>query len=921
MAARWEEPRASLRVYQREALAAIDAAWSHGSRRALVVLPPGSGKTLVGLTAAVRLRRPIVILSPNTAIQVQWATQYRDYFAPEGPPVAMSRDLTAEVTSLTYQAVAAFDPEAEVDEAGDPDSHAHRLGTGAKQFFETLAALGEATLLLDECHHLLAVWGELLDEMLAPLTDVRIIGLTATPPAVLTSAENELTERLLGPPVFEASIPALVRQGYLAPYTELAWLTPPTSAEADWLAEDALRFAELRNDLAAPDFASTRFFEWLDLYCGRLDGTAWAALESTKPDLADALMHFHHDGLATRPPGSRGRERYRSVPSADDWARVIGEFVREVLRDSQDPKDVEALRRLREALPAVGFRLTSAGVQRGRSPVDRVIARSAAKSRAAVEILAAELASIPDRMRALVVVDHERATATLPANLTGVIAAEAGSAVQVAEQLSADTRIASRGIALVTGKTVAANSRGAAVIRAARPSVRHHNDGALIYFEDDWGPREWVPFLTGLFEDGGLSILVGTRALLGEGWDARSVTTLVDLTTATTATAVVQVRGRALRLDPAWPEKVAHTWSVVCVAGNHPRGNGDYERFVRKHSGYFAVNRDRDIVAGVGHVDSTLSPFHAPDSETFDSFNAKMLVRSEDRAAGRAAWRIGEAFADEVVPAVQVQVRPTDVQAASRSSAATGALELRVPHTPTTPIVVVAPSGLSQPVAQLPRIPAMIAALGAGMAVLAVVLGVLAGDGSWLALAIPAALTSLGAFTWGRAQADRAALSEYQRLEQPPPVSAYAEVVASALGQPQQVRFRVRDGVEMVDLPGPQAATFAAALDELLGAPGRCRYLIARPILPPLPAGRRAQVRLARQAARGDITTATACHCVPSVFAARAADLKPFTAAWTRLIANTTPVFATSPAGVELLNETDGSAPTDAITAMRVVWE
>ena len=920
MAVRWEEPLVALRPYQRQALAAVDAAWSGGSRRALVVLPPGSGKTLVGLTAAVRLRRPIVILSPNTAIQTQWAAQYRDYFAPDGPEVGRSRDLLTTVTSLTYQAVAAFDADAEVDEAGEPGSHAERLGAGAREFFSRLAALGEATLILDECHHLLAVWGELLDELLTPLPDLRIIGLTATPPAVLSAAENELTARLLGAPVFEASIPALVRQGYLAPYSELAWLSSPTAAEQEWLAQDAQRFAELRNDLAAPDFASVRFFEWLDIYVDRFDGSSWAALETTKPDLADALMHFHHDGLAPRPPGSRGRERYRAAASADDWARVIGEFIREVLRDSEDPKDAEALRRLHAALPAVGFRLTRTGVQRGRSPVDRVIARSEAKTRATVEILAAELADITHRLRALVVVDHERATATLPADLTGVIAAEAGSAVQVAEHLAADSRVASRGIALVTGTTVAANSRGAAVIRAARPSVRHHNDGPLIYFEDDWGPREWVPFLTGLFEAGGLSILVGTRGLLGEGWDARAVTTLVDLTTATTATSVVQVRGRALRLDPHWPEKVAHTWSVVCVDDHHPRGGGDYDRFVRKHNGYFAVNDDGDIVAGVSHVDNALSPFHPPASSTFDAFNAAMLVRSEQRAAGRAAWRIGASFSDEVVLAIQVNPdlhRPN----AGRGQSAALLPGLAEAPAPATPMAVVNPNGLSVDVSRMGRTTLLVVAVATVLAVVGLGFAALTGAPGWLGAALPAALIAAGALAWGRVQADQRVVAEYARLAEPPPVSTYAEVIATALGQPGEVRFRVRDGVDLVDLPGPRAAEFAAALDELLGAPGRSRYLIARPVLPPLPRGRRAQVRLARQAARGDITTALACHGVPTAFGARADDLAPFSEAWQRHIADTRPVFASSEAGVALLTETDGSSPTSAITATRVVWE
>lgn len=106
-----------------------------------------------------------------------------------------------------------------------------------------------------------------------------------------------------------------------------------------------------------------------------------------------------------------------------------------------------------------------------------------------------------------------------------------------------------------------------------------------------------------------------------------SVNTLVDLTEATTATSVVQTRGRALRLDPDWPEKTAHTWSVVCVAPNHPRGSVDWDRFVRKHDAYFALTDSGDVMAGVAHVDAELSPYAPPLGGEFDRINARMLHR------------------------------------------------------------------------------------------------------------------------------------------------------------------------------------------------------------------------------------------------------------------------------------------------------
>ena len=47
-----------------------------------LVIPPGGGKTLIGLEAARRLGRPALVLCPNTAIQAQWVAQWHAAFTP-----------------------------------------------------------------------------------------------------------------------------------------------------------------------------------------------------------------------------------------------------------------------------------------------------------------------------------------------------------------------------------------------------------------------------------------------------------------------------------------------------------------------------------------------------------------------------------------------------------------------------------------------------------------------------------------------------------------------------------------------------------------------------------------------------------------------------------------------------------------------
>ena len=120
-----------LRVHQKEALDALAGAWAAGSRRAWVALPPGAGKTLVGLETirdrvAAGVVGKAVVLGPNTAIQGQWERAARDLGLDVGHrPVA-----DPVVTALTYQALAVFDPDAEVDDDGQEVAEAPAIPAG-----------------------------------------------------------------------------------------------------------------------------------------------------------------------------------------------------------------------------------------------------------------------------------------------------------------------------------------------------------------------------------------------------------------------------------------------------------------------------------------------------------------------------------------------------------------------------------------------------------------------------------------------------------------------------------------------------------------------------------------------------------------------------------------------------------------------
>ena len=82
------------RHYQELALEAFEAARARDDRRIYLTMPPGSGKTVLGLEIGRRVARPVVVLAPTTAIQAQWIAQWSS-FRPEWPAAAAMTDRRA----------------------------------------------------------------------------------------------------------------------------------------------------------------------------------------------------------------------------------------------------------------------------------------------------------------------------------------------------------------------------------------------------------------------------------------------------------------------------------------------------------------------------------------------------------------------------------------------------------------------------------------------------------------------------------------------------------------------------------------------------------------------------------------------------------------------------------------------------------
>jgi superfamily II DNA or RNA helicase len=915
--------------HQQRALAAVGAGSTY------LVVPPGGGKTLIGLEAARRLGRPAVVLCPSTAIQAQWMAQWQTAFAPRPADATASRDLPTPLTVLTYQAVCTLD-----------SAPARRLGSAAllsilhpngQWLISQLATRGPWTIVLDECHHLLEIWGRLLKAVIEQLDQPHVIGLTATPPHMMTAEQAELHAELFGAVDLEVSAPALVRDGHLAPYQELAFFTLPTPVEADYIKTEAVRFAELRTDLLDPAFASTSFLAWLQARVverrARADGGAggdggvgvqvsWQRFERDEPALADAALRLHVAGLLPLPDGARLREQHRHPPAAEDWVALIGDYCHRCLLPSDDPRDQAAYEAIRRALPSVGYRLTRAGARAGESPVDRVLARSESKARAVTEILRAESESIGPRLRALVLCDFEEAGGTLPARLAGVIDRAAGGARLALETLLADDATAALDPVLLTGRRVACGADTAPRlldwIRAAEPglAVSAVTDGpvAEISGPPGWEPRRYVPLVTRFFTEGGSRCLIGTRALLGEGWDAPAVNVMVDLTAATTPTSVVQARGRALRLDDAWPDKVANNWAVVCVTDEHPKGAADYGRLVRKHDRYFALSGVGDVISGVTHVDPRLSPYQPPSPAQLDPLNAGMLIRSASRAEARSGWAIGTSYRDEPVATVTVSARrPLGLARRTAPRAAAGLPGRAFPAGRT------GPPGRAGQVGRRARSRRIVL----GLAPVWVCVALAAANP--VLLVVAAAVLAVALAVVGRNAARVATAPSSGSLEDLAMATADALHTAGLVSRgADAVRVEaLPDGgyrARLQEVPSDQSAVFAAALDEVLSPLAQPRYIVPRLIVTP-PQGARAAVRLAaRRLLAGPVPATVVYHAVPSVLGTNKKLATAFERAWNDRVSPGELLYTGAPEGAGILQVQRGDDPFEVTTQIRTLW-
>lgn len=625
-------------------------------RKVHIVAAPGSGKTILGLELIRRLNEPAIIFSPSITIRQQWGERFKEKFLDESQNVEeyVSYNLTDInlITSVTYQSLhAAFNREIEIVNDNELYEDQQEIDYSRFNLIETIKKNNIKTICLDEAHHLRSEWQKVLEEFLEGLgDDITLISLTATPPYDSSPGEWKKYITLCGEIDEEIFIPELVSQGTLCPHQDYIYFNYPTKPETESLKEYKETVIVTINEII-----NGQSFKSLmnNIYKNHKEQQE-IILKYAKEYVAIlCLANFQDANIPTKliklvsPSGKL--PRFKSHYAEIAFQYIIDhpkQFTPEISNDIKHVLKSNGLIERRKVKLKLNDKL------------NRLLISSVGKLNSIVEITKSEYKALDKELRMLILTDYIKrdmvkfiGTSNMP-NSMGIVSIFE----RIREELNQQVPIG-----VLSGSLIIVPNNSIDKIKELSCnegidfsiSEIPHTSYSEIQFRGS--NKHKVRIITQIFQLGYINILIGTKSLLGEGWDSPCINSLILASFVGSFMLSNQMRGRAIRTDITNPNKTANIWHLATLEPKYIFENSiskklfsniiedqdeivsqDYETLKRRFNGFLGPAYHSGVIeSGIDRIEIIKPPF---DYKGIERINREMLELAYNREGIKQNW-------------------------------------------------------------------------------------------------------------------------------------------------------------------------------------------------------------------------------------------------------------------------------------------
>ena len=652
------------RTYQARVLKNADKYLADGKIH--IVAAPGSGKTTLGIELIGRLGKPTLILAPSIAIREQWKARIIEGFLVDGlnPDDYISQDLKnpSLFTIATYQSLhSAMNRLAGdlKDEAADDsdDEAANKLGTEKVDFshfdiIKTMKDMNLGVICLDECHHLRNEWWKALEQFKDAIKPAHIISLTATPPYDSTPALWTRYMDMCGPIDEEISIPELVKEGSLCPHQDFVYFNFPTKAETDSInifkkqAEEMTAFLMSDSQFESAIRGHAIFQNQIPMD---------EILED--PSYLSALLIFMNEKHISFPKSLQKTLGASSLPHmSTKWMEVI---LTHMLYSHPDhfPVDTVYREQLSASLKQKGLIEKRKICLSSTAAIEKLLTSSKGKINSIMDIVQSEYSDMGSKLRMLILTDYirkeyEKAIGDDRAEILslGVLPFFENIRREFAKKNAAPKL----GVLCGTMVIIPASAKDSLLTAIGdKGSVTFGQLGSLS--DEEYvkviptGDNHFLTAaITEIFGIGEIEVLIGTKSLLGEGWDSPCINSLILASFVGSFMLSNQMRGRAIRVMKDNPDKTSNIWHLVCLMPEKlnssdssqstldPANSQDMELLKRRMDHFLGLHYTIDsIETGIDRLSIIKPPFNKNGANTM---NSQMLELSKKRNLLKERW-------------------------------------------------------------------------------------------------------------------------------------------------------------------------------------------------------------------------------------------------------------------------------------------